>query len=123
MKILIDMNLSPDWVPVLKAAGFDSVHWSRIGNPKAADSVIMDVARTEGYIVFTHDLDFGSALALTNASGPSVIQVRSQKILPSDLSSMVISVLTKHQPQLEAGALIVVDETRARVRILPLSTR
>lgn len=35
MKILLDMNLSPDWVPVLESAGFEAVHWSKIGNPSA----------------------------------------------------------------------------------------
>jgi len=31
MKIVIDMNLSPQWVEVLKTAGYESVHWSDIG--------------------------------------------------------------------------------------------
>lgn len=28
LKILIDMNLSPDWASVFKQAGVESVHWS-----------------------------------------------------------------------------------------------
>ncbi|MFH0728984.1 MAG: hypothetical protein V2B19_21930 [Pseudomonadota bacterium] len=28
MKLLIDMNLSPQWVPVLEASGWKAVHWS-----------------------------------------------------------------------------------------------
>lgn len=35
-------------------------------------------ALTNDYIVFTHDLDFGTLLAITQADAPSVIQVRSQ---------------------------------------------
>lgn len=42
MKILLDMNLSPDWVPLLKAAGYESVHWSTVGNPRECDRVIME---------------------------------------------------------------------------------
>lgn len=34
MKILIDMNLSPDWVDALRSNGFDCVHWSRVGDPR-----------------------------------------------------------------------------------------
>jgi hypothetical protein len=45
MKILVDMNLSPDWVPVLKDAGVEGVHWSQVGNPSASDQVVMDHAR------------------------------------------------------------------------------
>jgi len=40
MKILIDMNLSPAWVTALKEAGFESVHWSEIGEPDASDETI-----------------------------------------------------------------------------------
>lgn len=46
MKILLDMNLYPDWVSVLESAGFASVHWSTIGNPSATDKVIMAWALT-----------------------------------------------------------------------------
>jgi len=42
-------------------------------------------AREHVHVVFTHDLDFGTLLALTRASGPSVIQVGSQDVLPEHL--------------------------------------
>ena len=38
MKFLIDMNLSPLWVPFLGAHGFGAVHWSTVGDPRAPDS-------------------------------------------------------------------------------------
>jgi predicted nuclease of predicted toxin-antitoxin system len=41
MKILLDMNLSPDWATVLVKAGHDAVHWSTIGDPGASDRVIV----------------------------------------------------------------------------------
>jgi len=72
IKILIDMNLSPDWAPVLQNAGWSATHWSTVGDLKATDRTIMDWAEASGYIVFTHDLDFGTMLALTHKSGPSV---------------------------------------------------
>jgi predicted nuclease of predicted toxin-antitoxin system len=48
MKLLIDMNLSPDWVPVLHKAGFETTHWSDIGDPCAPDNEILKWARTKG---------------------------------------------------------------------------
>ena len=59
-------------------------------------------------------------LALTNAAGPSVMQVRAQDILPSSLGKTLISVVRDNESALDRRALIVVDEARARVRILPL---
>ncbi len=120
IQIVVDMNLSPAWVDELTAQGWASVHWSTIGNPRAADREIMDWARTNGYVVFTHDLDFGAMLALTHATGPSVIQVRSQNVLPDHLSLIVIAALRQHEAELDEGALVVVDEAKSRVRVLPI---
>ncbi len=120
MKILIDMNLSPDWTAAFAAAEIESIHWSTVGDPRAEDTEIVEYARTNGCVVFTHDLDFGTILALTHAAGPSVIQVRAQDILPSNLSNTLISVVRDNESALNQGVLIVVDEARARVRILPL---
>ncbi len=123
MKILIDMNLSPEWVEVLEKRGWTAVHWSTVGDPLAEDMVLMDWARANDHIVFTHDLDFGALLALTQAESPSVIQVRTQDVTPSHLAPTLIEVLERHKSSLEAGALIVLDEGRSRVRILPLGLR
>jgi predicted nuclease of predicted toxin-antitoxin system len=123
MKILIDMNLSPDWVTVLAKHGFDAVHWSEVGDPRAEDSILMDWARANEYVVFTHDLDFGAALALTQAESPSVIQVRTQDVTPAHLETPIVQVLVENESLLVNGALVVLDEGRSRVRILPLSRR
>jgi len=120
MKILVDMNLSPDWVPVLKDAGFEAVHWSKLGDPSASDPIVMNHAAAHGYVVFTHDLDFRAILAATHASAPSVLQIRTQDVDPASLAKTVISVLHQCQKHLEGGALISVDESTHRVRILPI---
>ncbi len=120
IKILIDMNLSPDWVPVLQNAGWSAEHWSTVGDPKATDRKIMDWAEANGYTVFTHDLDFGTILALTHKSGPSVLQVRGQDVLPHHMGNLVIAAIRQHETDLESGALVVVEESRNRVRILPI---
>jgi predicted nuclease of predicted toxin-antitoxin system len=123
MKILIDMNLSPDWVEVLARHGFTAVHWSTVGDPRAEDSVIMEWARTNDPIIFTHDLNFGAMLALTRAESPSVIQVRTQDVTPAHLETMVVAALQQFDSLLEAGALIILDEGKSRARILPLERR
>jgi predicted nuclease of predicted toxin-antitoxin system len=123
MKILVDMNLSPDWVEVFARHGLIAVHWSTIGDPRAEDPILFQWARANSYVVFTHDLDFGTLLALTQAESPSVIQVRTQDVTPDYLEAMVIGALNEYRSLLEAGALIVLDEGKSRVRILPLSKK
>ena len=80
----------------------------------------MTWAAEHGYVVFTHDLDFGAILAATGASGPSVIQVRTQDTLPDALGQVVIRALEEYAKLLEEGALISLDRQRSRARILPL---
>ncbi|WP_017655587.1 DUF5615 family PIN-like protein [Fortiea contorta] len=120
MKILIDMNLSPDWVKVFEKYDIEAVHWSNVGEPRDKDTVIMDWARANRYIVFTHDLDFGSLLAATGVETPSVIQVRTQDILPTSIENIIISALRQFEFELDNGALVTVDQAQSRVRILPI---
>jgi predicted nuclease of predicted toxin-antitoxin system len=122
LRLLIDMNLSPSWVEVLLEAGFEASHWYRIGAPNAPDSELFASARENKYIVFTHDLDFGALLAATGAESPSVFQIRTDDVSPDALAPRAIDLLRRFTPQLSAGALVVVDEMRERVRILPLGS-
>lgn len=79
-------------------------------------------ARENGYVVFTHDLDFGTLLALTRDSGPSVIQVRTHDVLPAHLEQLVITVIRTYEPHLAQGAIVTADESRNRLRILPIGS-
>ena len=121
MKIVIDMNLSPSWVNFFLSVEIQSVHWTAVGEPNASDREIMAWARANDHIVFTHDLDFGTLLATTQANGPSVLQVRTQDTFFDTIGSIVISALKQFETELEAGALVTVDAQRARVRILPFA--
>ena len=114
------MNLSPLWTTALGDQGFEAIHWSRVGDPGAPDHELMQWARAHGHIVFTHDLDFSRMLALTRAEGPSVLQLRSQAVLPDAAGPLVFAAVRQHEALLEKGALVVVDATTARARVLPI---
>jgi predicted nuclease of predicted toxin-antitoxin system len=114
------MNLAVEWVAELTRHGWSAVHWSTIGDPRAEDSEIMKWALANGHAVFTHDLDFGTMLALTHATGPSVLQVRGQNVLPEDIGTLVVAALRQHEAALASGALVVVELKKSRVRVLPL---
>ena len=123
MKLLVDMNLGPAWVETLRTAGWETSHWSTLGDPRAADAEIMRFAREGDWVVFTHDLDFGTILAHTQAGQPSVFQVRTQDVSPEHLGLLVCRTLQQFTSELEMGALVTVDEARQRVRLLPLNRR
>src|SRR6266704_7102938 len=96
VQLVFDMNLSVEWVAELASHGWSAVHWSTVGDPSAVDSVIMAWALANGYVVFTHDLHFGTMLALTHATGPSVVQVRGQNVLSGHLGPAVVAELRQY---------------------------
>ena len=96
-----------------------AIHWSSIGLASAPDVEIFEWARANKYVVFTHDLDFGAILAATKANAPSVIQIRTADPSPAHAERIVISAIRQYEGHLKRGALISVDENKARVRILP----
>ncbi len=123
MRILIDMNLSPRWVDVLADAGIECIHWSSVGETTASDSFIMAFAKGAGYVVLTHDLDFGSILAATHGDKPSVIQIRSGTLSTAAIGPFVIKTLIQMEAEIESGALLTIEPPRARIRLLPLNPR
>jgi predicted nuclease of predicted toxin-antitoxin system len=120
MKLLIDMNLSPRWVKTLIEAGIEASHWSSLGPVNASDANIMSFARTHGYVVLTHDLDFSAILAATQDAKPSVVQIRAADVRPETTGPVLIEALRQMAAQLEEGALLTIDPVRARLRVLPL---
>lgn len=123
IRLVVDISLSPVWVDVFTKHGWPAVHWSGVGDPRAKDRIVMAWARENGHVVFTHDLDFGTLLALARASGPSVVQVRAHDVLPDHLESVVVAAIRTYESELRQGAIVTVDESRGKVRTLPIGTR
>lgn len=86
----------------------------------APDSEILEFASGNDWIVFTHDLDFGMLPAALGTSRPSVIQIRTQDVLPFAIGDIVLRAIQTAKSSLETGALVTVDSSRHRVRALPI---
>lgn len=120
MKLLVDMNLTPRWVPWLVARGHEAVHWSQIGVSNAPDTSLMDRALADGAVVLTSDLDFGALLASSGESGPSVILLRAGILAPERVGAAVSECLARFRAEIETGAIVVIDDLRQKVRLLPI---
>jgi predicted nuclease of predicted toxin-antitoxin system len=123
VKVVLDMNLSPLWVRFLANEGIEAVHWASVGDPRAPDAVVMTWVRERESVVITHDLDFSALLATTDATGPSVLQVRTGDVLPDAIGNDVVAALRDHARALEDGAIVRLNKLSARVRILPIRGR
>lgn len=80
----------------------------------------MSFAREQGYVLLTHDLDFGAILAATRGQKPSVVQLRSENLSIEVIGLSVIEALHEVATDLDGGALVTIDPGRTRVRVLPL---
>lgn len=114
------MNLSPEWVQVLRSAGIEAVHWSTVGNPSAPDTELFEVARKQRSVMMTQDLDFTELLYHSRAGSPSVVLLRLRNELHEAQRTRVAALLQAATSPLEAGALLVINERRARLRRLPI---
>ena len=114
------MNLGPAWIEALASAGIDAVHCSAVGALNAPDAVIFAWAANHDRVVITCDLDFSQILATSGARKPSVVVIRARNVVAAVLARHVASVLLQNEDLVKQGALIMLDATRHRLRVLPL---
>jgi len=121
MRLLVDMNLTDRWVPFLRDAGHDTVHWSSVGRISAKDIEIFDFAREHSYALLTNDLDFPRILAHTQQAAPSVVLLRGEPLVPETRGPALLNALQECAQELESGAIVTLDwSDKPRARVLPL---
>ncbi|MCX7158444.1 MAG: DUF5615 family PIN-like protein [Proteobacteria bacterium] len=121
MKFLADAGISPRTVEFLRASGHDAIHVRELDMQRASDAQILERCRSEKRVLLTFDLDFGDLLALGILTDPSVLIFRMSDETAPAVNARIAAVLTERTTELESGTLILVEETRYRVRTLPIS--
>jgi predicted nuclease of predicted toxin-antitoxin system len=119
MRFLANAGVSPKTVDFLKQLGHEAVHVRTLGLERAADGVLIDRALADSSVVVTFDLDFGDILALGVLDKPSVIICRLADERADSVNQRLAQVLSERISDLESGALILIEDTRYRVRKLP----
>ncbi len=120
MRFLADMGVALGIVKWLRAEGHDAVHLREEGLQRLPNGEIFDKAATEGRILLTFDLDFGEILSLSRGRVVSVVLFRLHNTRTPHVRGRLAKVLMESGRDLEQGAVVVVEESRHRVRRLPL---
>jgi predicted nuclease of predicted toxin-antitoxin system len=120
MKLLLDQGLPSSAAALLRNMGIDTIHVGEIEMSAAADIEIIQRAEEENRIVVTLDADFHTLLALAEATSPSVIRIRIERLRAAALVELLLQVTDECAEELLRGAAVKVEPGRIRTRCLPL---
>lgn len=120
MRFLADMGVSMRVVEWLRSSGHDAIHLRDEGLQKLPNGEIFQKAIREQRIVLTFDLDFGEIVAGSGGAGVSVILFRLRNTRADFLIQRLKSVLEQSTQNLAAGAVVLVEDGRHRVRRMPI---
>ncbi len=120
MRFLADAGISPRTIEFLRRNGHDAIHVRALGLQRASDREIVDKASADSRVLLTFDLDFGLILALGILSGPSTVIFRLADERADAANRRLDVVISEQANALASGSLVLVEDTRYRVRRLPI---
>ena len=92
-----------------------------IGLLSASDEVILAHAVASGQVIVSADTDFGELLAVSGATRPSVVLLRSaDRLTPDQQAAVLAENLPAVAAELDMGAAVSIARGRLRVRLLPV---
>jgi predicted nuclease of predicted toxin-antitoxin system len=97
------------------------VHVGDAGLASASDDEILAAAAGLGAVVVTLDADVHALLAMSRASGPSVLRLRVQGKSAEQIAALVLVAIAAVKADLARGAVATANEAKVRVRRLPLT--
>ncbi len=120
MRFLADMGVSIRVVEWLRSEGHEAVHLREEGLQTLPDQAIFEKAGKESRTLLAFDLDFGEIIALSHERLISVILFRLRNTRTPFVIDRLRKVIDESEKALKEGVIVTVEDSRHRVRYLPL---
>jgi predicted nuclease of predicted toxin-antitoxin system len=117
LKLLTDENVSPRVVLFLRENSFDVLDVKESALNGASDNTLLDLALKEQRFMVTHDADFGTLAINNEMPCHGVLYLRLMNQRASNVVEILKTLLAMN-PNISPGSLVVITETRIRVRVL-----
>jgi len=115
LKILADENISPKIVNYFRENDLDVIDVKEQGWYGKTDEELLKISYREKRFFLTHDSDCGTLIVHQGINFYGLIYIRVKNLNPEHVKSICNKLLNLHI-DLEPGCIIVVDETKLRIR-------
>lgn len=124
IRLVLDQGVPRDAASELRGLGYERIHVGEIGMWKAADDEILAFAFAfaEHATIVMLDADFHAILAVSGASGPSVVRLRVQGLTAQQIVLLVQRVLAAFEAGLKRGLLVTVKPRKTTCHKLPIGS-
>ena len=103
----------------LNSHGHEAIHLRDQGLQRLSNGAIFDKGIAESRVIVTFDLDFGEIVALSKGRKTGVVLFRLRNTRVSFVIQRLSEVIAECSDALARGAVVIVEETRHRVREFP----
>ncbi|HEY6288308.1 MAG TPA: DUF5615 family PIN-like protein [Nitrospiraceae bacterium] len=121
MRLLADLHIAPRTVQFLRSLGHDVLRVTDLLPATASDETIVERAVQDQRIILTQDLDMTAIIALSRRQYPSLVTLRLSSVRIEFVNTVLQRTLPVLEHDLQQGALVTIEDSRVRLRRLPLA--
>jgi predicted nuclease of predicted toxin-antitoxin system len=119
VRFLADMCMDVRVASWLNAQGHEAIHLRDEGLQRLPNGGIFEKAIAESRVIVTFDLDFGEIVALSKGRKTGVVLFRLRNTRTSFVIQRLADVVSECADALTRGAIVIVEDTRHRLREFP----
>ena len=121
MRLLADLHIAPRTGQFLRSLGHDVLRVTDLLPATASNESIVERAGQDQRIILTQDLDMTAIIALSRRQYPSLVTLRLSSVRIEFVNTILQRTLPVLEHDLQQGALVTIEDSRVRLRRLPLA--